>query len=365
MGLTMLSRRARVASGLSIAALGAVGYGIWPRLGAYEEEVKRQRRLLSSDPSLAEFARVATLAANAHNTQPWMFQLDRTTVRIFPDMSRQTAVVDPDHHHLYVSLGCAAENLVVAAQAHGRVADLAIEDGPEPSINIALRHGPENRPALYQAIPLRQSTRSIYDGQSISPADIDQLTAAAQEQGVSVLIFTEASDREAILELVVEGNSAQIDDPAFVDELRAWLRFSPDQALSTKDGLFAACSGNPVLPGWIGGRVFDAFFTKRNENDQYRNHIRSSAGIAVFVGDRADPAHWIKVGRSYQRFALQATAMGIRNAHINQPIEVPALLSEFARWLGKTDARPDLMVRFGRAPALPMSLRRSLNEVIA
>lgn len=110
--------------------------------------------------------------------------------------------------------------------------------------------------------------------------------------------------------------------------------------------------------------MFDAFFTKDSENDKYSDHIRSSAGIAVFVGDAADPAHWIKVGRSFERFSLQATALGIRNAHINQPIEVPAVRPELARWLGMPDARPDLIVRFGRAPEMPMSLRRPIESII-
>lgn len=155
-----------------------------------------------------------------------------------------------------------------------------------------------------------------------------------------------------------------MDDPAFVAELRNWLRFSPDKAVEMGDGLFSASSGNPVVPEWIGGRLFESFFTKDAENAKYRDHIRSSAGVAVFIGDKADPLHWIKVGMSFERFALQATALGIRNAHINQPIEVPQVRPEFARWLGMPDVRPDLVVRFGRAPAMPMSLRRPVEDVI-
>jgi hypothetical protein len=155
-----------------------------------------------------------------------------------------------------------------------------------------------------------------------------------------------------------------MDDPAFVAELRDWIRFTPDQALGTHDGLFTATSGNPVVPAWMAGRMFDAFFQKDSENDKYSSQIRSSSGIAVFVGEREDPEHWVKVGRSFQRFALQSTALGIRNAHINQPIEVPVVRSEFARWLGMPNTRPDLIVRFGRAPAMPMSLRRPVAEII-
>ena len=113
----MLSRRTLITSGLSIAALGAVGYATWPKLDGYEEEVKRQRAILSADPTRTDLLRMATLAANGHNTQPWNFRLSDDKVSILPDFTRRTEVVDPDDHHLLVSLGCAAENLTIATQA--------------------------------------------------------------------------------------------------------------------------------------------------------------------------------------------------------------------------------------------------------
>jgi hypothetical protein len=92
--------------------------------------------------------------------------------------------------------------------------------------------------------------------------------------------------------------------------------------------------------------------------------MRSSAGVAVFVGDKADKDHWVRVGRSFQRFALQATALGIRHAMINQPVEVPGVRRDFAHWLGIGDARPDLVVRFGYASPMPMSTRRPARAII-
>jgi hypothetical protein len=93
--------------------------------------------------------------------------------------------------------------------------------------------------------------------------------------------------------------------------------------------------------------------------------VRSAAGIAVFVGQAADKAHWVEVGRCYERFALQATALGIRNAFLNQPVEVAALRPPFAAALGLAGLRPDLVVRFGRGPVLPRSLRRPVDAVLA
>ncbi|MBR9843952.1 MAG: Tat pathway signal protein [Rhodobacteraceae bacterium] len=359
-----MSRRTLITSGVSVAALASVGYALWPRLDGYEEEMLRQRALLTENPPLLEFVRLATLAASGHNTQPWKFKVDAGRVGILPDMTRRTEVVDPDDHHLYVSLGCAAENLIIAAKAQGRSVEMGIDSGQETRIEMALSPGVPGDAELYTAIPLRQSTRSLYDGMPVSAEEIAILQAAARQEGVSVLIFTERADLDAVADFVIAGNSMQMDDPAFVAELRDWLRFTPRQAIETGDGLFSASSGNPVVPAWIAEPLFGQIFRKDSENAKYRAQIQSSSGVAVFVGDKADPEHWIKVGRSFQRFALQATALGIRNAHINQPIEVPDIRPEFAGWLGMPERRPDLVVRFGRAPALPMSPRRPVSEVV-
>jgi hypothetical protein len=46
-----------------------------------------------------------------------MFDLSPDRISIRPDFSRRTPVVDPDDHHIWVSLGCATENMLIAAAA--------------------------------------------------------------------------------------------------------------------------------------------------------------------------------------------------------------------------------------------------------
>ena len=118
------------------------------------------------------------------------------------------------------------------------------------------------------------------------------------------------------------------------------------------------------MPDWLGKLLFGLFFTPRSENDKYAKHVRSSSGIAIFVSALETPAQWIEVGRCYERFALQSAALGIRNAMLNQPVEVSALRPQFASFLGIGGQRPDLVVRFGRGPKLPSSLRRPLEAVL-
>ena len=356
----MHSRRAFLAGSsaalLPLAACSATG--------DYAAAVASERAPLPLDPTMLDLVRLATLAPNGHNAQPWQFKLGAAGASIRPDSARRTPVVDPDDHHLFVSLGAAAENFLLAARAAGRPGAMTFERGHGGRIDLDLANGPIRDEALAAAIPARQSTRSNYDGRAVPMADLRQMLAAASTEGVSCTAMTAPAQREAVLGFVTQGNGAQMDDPAFVRELRDWVRFNPEQALRHRDGLYSASSGNPTLPAWLGEGLFGMVFSKKSENDKYAGHLRSSAGIAVFVGDRADPDHWVRVGRSFQRFALQATALGIRTAMINQPVEVPAVRAEFARWLGIGGARPDLVVRFGYAPPLPMSLRRAVATVI-
>lgn len=57
--------------------------------------------------------------------------------------------------------------------------------------------------------------------------------------------------------------------------------------------------------------------------------------------------------------------LGIRNAFLNQPVEVASVRPRLAQELGLGGRRPDLVVRFGRGPEMPRSLRRPVAAVLA
>lgn len=339
-------------------------------MSTYDDAVSALRVSLPAQPGLHDYVRFGTLASNSHNTQPWKFRLGPDVITILPDSSRRTPIVDPDDHHLYVSLGCAAQNVVVAANASGRQAEcsVATDSREGTAIHVFVGRGLGARHStdadLCSAIPVRQSTRSEYDGQALSGSELHQLHEAAAMRGVDVLIITERPRLEQALEFIQRGNNFQMDNPAFVRELKKWIRYNTAAALRTGDGLLGKCSGNPSAPNWLGPRIFDLAFKKDAENKKYARHVRSSAGLAVFVAGKEDPEGWIQVGRSFERFALQATVLGIRHAHLNMPIEVPEVRPAFADWLGIPGRRPDLVLRFGKAQPMPMSIRRPLNAVM-
>jgi len=312
---------------------------------------------------MRELVHCATLAPSSHNTQCWKFSVEDKAIAIRSDLTRRCPAVDPDDHHLFVTLGCAAENLVQAALAHGLVATPSF-DATNDLVRVTLAPATARASPLFHAIASRQCTRGDYDGQPLSREDLNLLERAGTSNGVRILLLTDHLAMERVLEHVVQGNTAQLADPAFVSELKSWIRFNGTDAVRTRDGLFSVASGNPAIPAWLGNVAFGWFFTAKGENDKIARQVRNSSGIAVFVGEAADKAHWVEVGRAYERFALQATARGIRNAFLNQPVEVAAVRSPFAAALGLAGQRPDLVVRFGRGPTLPRSLRRPVESVL-
>jgi hypothetical protein len=311
-----------------------------------------------------EIIRYATLAPSGHNTQCWRFRREERSIAILPDLSRRTPVVDPDDHHLFVSLGCAAENLVQAASAFGFIGHAEFSPATGGVITVALERSKVEESPLFRAIPHRQCTRTDFDGKPLAPDELRLLEAAGTGNGVAVILLTEREAMEKVLEYVVEGNTMQINNPAFVSELESWIRFSDGEAIRTGDGLTARSTGSPPAPRWLGRLLFRAFLRVKPENDKYARQVRSSAGIAVFVSDVDDKEHWVEAGRSYERFALQATVLGIRNAFVNQPVEESRLRPEFAQAMGLGERRPDLVVRFGRGKETPRSLRRPVESVL-
>lgn len=303
----------------------------------------------------------ATLAANGHNTQPWRFRIEPRAIEILPDFSRRTPVVDPDDHHLFVSLGCALETLLQAGLGYGWAGEPEILPGG--GVRIALSSAPARPDALFQAIPRRASTRTKYDGRPADAATLRRLEAAVG-QDVALRWVLEPDERSRLTDMIVAGNNAQLADSAFMRELTDWIRFDAGEALAKRDGLFTAASGNLTAPRWLGERLLPMVMTKKGEADRLAGWMRSSAGAAIFTGPAETPASWIAVGRAFTRFALTATAAGLKLAFLNQPVEDPSTRRRMAAWLGEPAKRPDLVVRFGYGPELPRSLRRGPKAVL-
>jgi hypothetical protein len=122
-------------------------------MAEYNAAVAAARAALKQTPDMRDLIRYATLAASGHNTQPWRFRIGEGRIDILPDFSRRTPVVDPDDHHLFVSLGCAAETLALAAGASGRPGELRFEPADDGGGDVPIRWRSGSRFGLVRGHP--------------------------------------------------------------------------------------------------------------------------------------------------------------------------------------------------------------------
>lgn len=358
----MIAGGAVGAAGIGVAIAARVEIG---SVAAYDRVAAERRAKLPEAAELPELVRCATLAANSHNTQPWRFRRVGAGVAIMPDLTRRTPVVDPDDHHLFASLGCAAENLSLAAASSGRTGDVVFDPADGGSVFVDLKPARTLRTDLVEAVPFRQSTRANYDGRQATSTELDILRRDAEAiPDVALALVTERAAMNRLRDLIIAASTVQMADPAFVAELKRWVRFNPREALRSGDGLYAAASGNPILPRWLGAPAFDLVFRTRAENDKYAGQIDSAAGLAVFVAASDTPAGWVAAGRACQRFALRATVLGLKTSFVNPPVEIKRFRPELAAAIDMKGQRPDLLLRFGHGQALPFSPRRPVAEVL-
>ncbi len=365
---SMLSRR----DFLKLVAVGGVTvtggcllseYAPWLDYNQQADQTWRPLKMASTTPTqMRELVHYASLAANGHNTQPWKFALKEGAVEIHPDYSRELAIVDPNHRELWISLGCALENLLVAARASGFAAEVSYPAAAD-FINVRLTADAPQRSKLFDAIPVRQNTRSAYDGRLIKNADLDQMQALPLEAGVELHFATNPAAMDTFLEYINLGNESQYANPAFVDELINWLRFNKKEALSSLDGLYSVCSGNPEIPRFL-GQMFVAGTKPQQQADADAAKFRTSPIAVVIASEFDDKTSWVRTGQVYERLALTTTSLNIKSAFLNQPIEVTELRSQFQSATGLGDSLPQLLVRFGYADSMPRSLRRPVEQVI-
>ncbi|SMO89950.1 Acg family FMN-binding oxidoreductase [Fodinibius sediminis] len=306
-------------------------------------------------------------APSGHNTQPWLFSIEENKIEVHPDFSRALLVVDSDSHALYTSLGCAVENIVIAATKYGLRSIVTIKEGKDNESFIVISFTSDDsiqEDELLNHIEKRQSTRNEYSDQKVSEADLNILKNSFEFEGIELIILTGENEINNLEPLIIEGSNLQFKNKKFVEELVRWVRFSERNAKQKADGLWGKCMGLPNIPRFLGKIVMKYFRSAKSEAKRWKKLIDATAGFALFTTVQNDIAHWIRLGRAFQRFGLTATKLGISHAHVNMPCEELEVREQLVKRFNLGSTHPLLLIRFGYSEKMPYSLRRGVDEVL-
>lgn len=301
-------------------------------------------------------------APSGHNTQPWLFGIDENYIRICPDISKCLPIVDPDNRELFVSLGCAVENFFWAAQKRGYNVTFDIrKNGEVFAILTCAKEKNNSVLEMFNQISVRQTNRKIYSGEKISSDIIGVLESVSWTDCVKVHLFPKRSDSFDLLKnYIVSGNTIQLRDKAFKNELKNWMRYNRSHDRQTKDGLSYSVFGAPDLPRSVSELVMKICLNPLIQNHSDSKKIESSSHLALFTVSENNITDWIMLGRVLQRFLLKATQYGIACAFMNQPCEIAELSVKLRQNLSLS-GYPVILLRVGYALPAAHSLRRPLS----
>lgn len=271
----------------------------------------------------------AVLAANPHDTQAWVFRVTPSRIDVFADRQRSLGTIDPFEREMYTGLGCAVENLLQAAPAHGYRAALTLMPTPRQPVHAAridLKPGPRRRSALYEAIPLRHTDRSAYARRPVAPRALKQMTALAGGlPDAQVHWYANRADLSRIGALMIDAARAVTGDVQQSRDGFDWFRSSADEIQRTKDGLTLDAQGLSSLTTAL-AKLLPA--SSRSAGDKFwvdqtrATQTRTAAAYGIVtVPDARDDRQRLTGGRLLERIHLWAAMNGIALQHMNQTTE--------------------------------------------
>ncbi|MCG8593937.1 MAG: hypothetical protein MI785_06110 [Kiloniellales bacterium] len=298
--------------------------------------------------------RAAVLAASAHNSQPWLFRIAPDAIELLADPERNLGAMDPFRREQHISLGCALENMVLAAGAHGyapaieylpgRLDEAPAGDPLMPAARLRLAPSRRDISGLYAVISQRHTNRGRYLAGRAVPHEVIWAfnDLAREDESVRLMLLQDGEKRARFDKLLVEATEGIVADPEMIAASNAWFRLTPGEIETHRSGLTIDSFGLPPL-----SRAAVKMLPKPEPEKTHRQWVAATRDVQlataplvglIAVRDPYDRAAALRAGVFWQRLHLWATSQGLAMQPMNQIVE----LADRQRQLGK---EPEMAVR--------------------
>jgi nitroreductase len=294
----------------------------------------------SIETQLGFLVRYAILAPSTRNSQPWAFSIQGSHIHLLADLRRGQTIADPNRRELYISLGCALENLLVAAEHFGfRHGVSYFPDPGNEGLAATVLFAPGGAPAearagaTLNAILQRHNDNSLLRPIPLPERMIHRLTSCCVEEDLRVHLTGDRHFRRWIDALTLEADRIEFADPAFRRELGHWIG----------QGVFGA---SPVL-----ARVERVAVSGLDLGDavaQQDHAIVESAALLGLICATGD-SHLVhvRVGQLFERLWLTATAMGLAIHPMSQTMRRKELRAAVEELVPSPGWKPQHLFRLG------------------
>jgi nitroreductase len=295
---------------------------------------------LPIDLQLKFLLRYAMLAPSSRNSQPWRFEVEGNTVELFADPHVPQPVSDPDGREVYLSLGCALENLLVAAEHFGighdvsyfpkgtgsaLVARMTAQAGGDPS--------PARAEITLDALFHRRNDNRRYRPTPLPDRVRQRLQACWVEPELRLDLTDDRFFQRWVDELTREADRMEFADPAFRKELAAWIG----------QGAF----GTSRVLSRIGAMAISRLDLGEAVARQDHELVASAALLGLISARTDDHFAHVRAGQLFERVWLTATTMGVRIHPMSQTMRHPELRAAVAELVPESGWKPLHLFRLG------------------
>jgi len=317
----------------------------------------------STEDQLKFLLRYAILAPSGPNTQPWKFSVSTNTVSIYADRDRSLPFVDPSNRTLFMSVGCAVANLLVAGGHFGFKHSLDYFPKGMESDLVAVAKFDSKRGALsgedlFSQITRRYTIKHKFEDRAIDPQILEDLKSCLGE-GFHLFVMKSPAEKVELADLVSRAHHRQLADRDFRRNLGDWLRTNWTDEF---DGMPLYTFG---VPDWV-SLGFPAAFKEFDLSEAVIHRdsglINGCSALAAISSDRDDKLAWVKCGVMLEKLFLKATSHDVRLSFFSQPIGLPELREELRWKLGA--GYPQILFSLGYSTPVKHTPRRPLEDVL-
>ncbi|MGW8227948.1 MAG: Acg family FMN-binding oxidoreductase [Gammaproteobacteria bacterium] len=294
----------------------------------------------SLSEKLAFLLNYAQLAPSSHNSQPWQFSIQGSAIHLYPDLDHWLKVADPERRELYISLGCALENLLVAAEHFHLGYQVSFFSDRDDTAHFASVTFVEDSqivnvrdPALFKAIQQRRTNRQPFQTRLIPKEELLQIKAARLEKDLHLHFIANIEQKRQLAAMVKTADKTLFANPAYRSELANTLGES--------------AFGNNWPWSRLRQMIVRQFNLGTRTGKQNAQHLLSAPVLVVLSARSEDAIEQIKIGQLYERIALTATKLGLSIQPLSQILEIPSQRQELANLLPDNSLLPQHFFRLG------------------
>ena len=335
-------------------------------------------------------------APSPHNVQPWRVRIlsdDRADLLI--EKRRTLPKEDPTGSFIILTMGLFIESLRILAanrslNLHFELYQAPSQFTPEhiataksellPFARLSLgREESSGETKETDAVPVN-SLRDGYDDalfltrrtsrisllpECVPDEAVQALTNLARDWGQRYGQISEAKTVERILERNIDALFADLNSPAYHDEIVEWFRFTDGASLRTRDGLDYRCMNSSRLSFWLAARfpnLLQLPLARPLLEKIYRRQLGIVPTIGMLAGPFWEPQKAFETGRFLMHFWLE---LAKRDLYLH-PYGNLVTNKSAAEWcrqaLGVSDIWLIFKIGFSEVP--PQSYRRNVEEVL-